>query len=113
MEPEQQNRIDLIAGDVYRPGTSIKALDVFAGRKPQIRQVMDTISQEGRSVLIYGERGVGKTSLANVIEHLYRSVKNARIFAPHIACDKAVRHPEFRAASKRLLRPGSRPSSAC
>jgi len=53
----------------------------------QIRQVVDAINQNGQSVLIYGERGVGKTSLANVIDDFYLSVANARIFAPHINCD--------------------------
>ena len=57
------------------------------GRMPQIRKVIDAINQAGQSVLIYGERGVGKTSLANVIDEFYLSIANARIYTPHITCD--------------------------
>ena len=87
MDKEEQNRIGLIAGRAFTPGSSIKERDVFSGRTSQIRRVIDAITQEGKSALIYGERGVGKTSLANVIDDFYLSVANARIFAPHIACD--------------------------
>jgi len=87
MGPEDQQTIGLLAGRAFSPGAPIKDRHVFAGRMNQVRQVIDAISQDGRSVLIYGERGVGKTSLANVIDDFYLSVANARIFAPHISCD--------------------------
>lgn len=87
MTNEEQQRIGILAGSAFSPGASIKEKDVFAGRTGQIRRVIDAITQDGKSVLIYGERGVGKTSLANVIDSIYLSVANARIFAPHINCD--------------------------
>lgn len=87
MTPEDQSRIGLVAGTAFSPSTPITERDVFAGRVEQVRQVIDAIAQPGQSVLIYGERGVGKTSLANVIDDFYLSVAKQRIFSPHIACD--------------------------
>jgi replication-associated recombination protein RarA len=87
MSREDQTRVGIIAGTAFSPGAPVRDKDVFAGRTQQIRRVIDAISQHGKSVLIYGERGVGKTSLANVVDEFFLSVANARIFAPHIACD--------------------------
>ena len=87
MTPEDQNRVGLLAGRAFSPSAPVRERDVFAGRREQIRQIVDAINQDGQSVLIYGERGVGKTSLANVIDDFYLSVANARIFAPHVNCD--------------------------
>lgn len=41
--------------------------DLFSGRGKELSRVLDAIFQRGQHVVIYGERGVGKTSLANVI----------------------------------------------
>ena len=87
MTDEDQQRVRLLAGQAFSPSTPIKELDVFAGRQREILQIIDAINQDGQHVLIYGERGVGKTSLANVIDDVYLSAANARIFAPHVACD--------------------------
>ncbi|CAN5850457.1 hypothetical protein BH11PLA1_BH11PLA1_11910 [soil metagenome] len=87
MSKEDQTRLGLVAGTAFSPGAPVRHADVFAGRKAQIRRVIDAISQHGKSVLIYGERGVGKTSLANVIDEIYLSIAKARVFVPHIACD--------------------------
>ncbi len=87
MEKHDRDRIGLVAGSAFTPGAPVKHKDVFAGRINQVRRIIDAIRQDGKSVLIYGERGVGKTSLANVIDDFFLSVANARIFAPHIACD--------------------------
>src|SRR3981081_4134165 len=38
---------------------------VFAGRVSQINDVLSACAQRGQHVVIFGERGAGKTSLAN------------------------------------------------
>ncbi len=67
------------AGNVFRPSTPIETRELFAGRWKQIEFVMDSILQVGLHAVIYGERGVGKTSLANVagplLEYLDRKSK--------------------------------------
>lgn len=58
------------AGQIFQPATPIKTRDFFAGRLVQIGRVADAVSQMGLHVAIYGERGVGKTSLANILSEL-------------------------------------------
>lgn len=50
----------------FTPGTPINEADLFAGRQDTIRQLQDTVLELGRHAVIFGERGVGKTSIANV-----------------------------------------------
>jgi type II secretory pathway predicted ATPase ExeA len=55
----------------FTPGAPVDRLDLFAGRFSQINDVVSAVSQKGRHVGLYGERGVGKTSLANVLAELF------------------------------------------
>ena len=72
-------------GTVFRPATPVNRQDLFAGRKGQIRKVIDTINQPGQHALLFGERGVGKTSLANM---LFPTLVNTGglILIPQINC---------------------------
>jgi hypothetical protein len=44
---------------------------MLAGRSAQILEVATAATQRGRHVALYGERGVGKTSLANVLREFF------------------------------------------
>lgn len=55
----------------FTPGTPINESDLFAGRQETIRQLQDTVLEPGRHAIIFGERGVGKTSIANIF---YRGI---------------------------------------
>jgi hypothetical protein len=55
------------AGSVFTPGAPINERDLFAGRLVQVRQILKAISQRGYHAVLFGERGVGKTSLSNVL----------------------------------------------
>jgi Cdc6-like AAA superfamily ATPase len=77
----------LQAGAIFSPAAPIREKDVFAGRTDQLRMVVDAVHQKGQHVLIYGERGVGKTSLANVLEAFLTPVGKNQVIAPHINCD--------------------------
>ncbi len=52
--------------DVFTPGQQINELALFAGRRDAIRRLQDIAQEKGRHAIIYGEKGVGKTSLAAV-----------------------------------------------
>src|SRR5437588_4792370 len=52
---------------VFTPGAPVSEKELFAGRKEQVEKVIDAISQKGCHAILYGERGVGKTSLSNMI----------------------------------------------
>ncbi len=57
----------------FRPATPINSMDLFAGRQKQSRAILAATNQNGRHVVLFGERGVGKTSLANVLCFLIQS----------------------------------------
>jgi len=54
-------------GQLFTPSTPIRLADLFAGRRRQIDQLLDAVAEPGRHAILYGERGVGKTSLAQVL----------------------------------------------
>src|SRR6185312_6350877 len=43
------------------------------GREAQIREIEQALYARGRSIFIHGERGVGKTSLAQTVAHQHQS----------------------------------------
>jgi Cdc6-like AAA superfamily ATPase len=62
------------ASKVFQPRTPITTKDLFAGRWGELTKVSDAVHQPGLHVVIYGERGVGKTSLANVVRPTIRAL---------------------------------------
>lgn len=54
-------------GTVFSPSAPIDRRDLFAGRINQMQDVLLALHQKGQHVILYGERGVGKTSLANIL----------------------------------------------
>jgi Cdc6-like AAA superfamily ATPase len=55
---------------LFTPSTPVTTAELFAGRSPQMLRIIDAIAEPGRHVLLYGERGVGKTSLAQIVPYL-------------------------------------------
>lgn len=51
--------------DAFTPGAPIDEFDLIAGRIAQIDRMIETVMQRGQHAILYGERGVGKSSLAN------------------------------------------------
>jgi transcriptional regulator with AAA-type ATPase domain len=56
-----------IAGDAFSPSAPISRVTLFAGRDNQIMRCIDIVYRRGQHGIIFGERGVGKTSFANLI----------------------------------------------
>jgi Cdc6-like AAA superfamily ATPase len=52
----------------YIPTQPINQKALFAGRHNEVGVILDAIGEPGRHVILYGERGVGKTSFANVLQ---------------------------------------------
>lgn len=53
--------------EAFSPGAPVQERDLFSGRSSQITSLEDAVNQRGRHAIVFGERGVGKTSLANVL----------------------------------------------
>jgi energy-coupling factor transporter ATP-binding protein EcfA2 len=61
------------AAEVFTPGAPVDHLTLFAGRMEQVKDVLNAVTYRGQHVILFGERGVGKTSLANVLQELFAS----------------------------------------
>lgn len=59
--------------EAFTPGRPISELELFAGRSEEIQQLEDVVSEQGRHAIIYGERGVGKTSIASTFHRKLNS----------------------------------------
>ena len=60
-----------ILNSVFTPSAPVENKDIFFGRSQQIRKCMEAASQKGRHIVLYGERGVGKTSFANIMRVMF------------------------------------------
>lgn len=79
--------LNLRAGQVFTPGAPVNEKDMFAGRLEQLSKIFNATSQRGYHAVLFGERGVGKTSLANVLSELLQSADN--YITPRVNCDSS------------------------
>jgi Cdc6-like AAA superfamily ATPase len=80
---EPDDRLDLIDG-VFTPAKPIRTRALFAGRIEQFNRIYETLVEPGRHAILYGERGVGKTSLANIVREKF--VQNNAL-VPQVSVD--------------------------
>ena len=69
-KPQSQEDWDATRADIteaFSPGAPVQEKDLFSGRTSQISALVDAVNQRGRHAIVYGERGVGKTSLVNIL----------------------------------------------
>jgi len=85
--PGQQGQSPLSREDVpevFNPAAPTTRRDSFAGRTEQLAQIVDVVAQRGQHAVVYGERGVGKTSLAVVATG---ALIERRTLALRVNCD--------------------------
>lgn len=75
--------IDLkrVLSENLTPSDSIKTPDRLFGREKTLTTIDRAFSSPGRQIFIYGDRGVGKTSLALTTAYLHTGVENLPIYA--------------------------------
>lgn len=78
-------RLALVA-KIFTPGTPIRDRDLFAGRLEQVLQILSVLNQPGIQLVIYGERGVGKSSLANVLSQFSTVAGEAVVESVRVNC---------------------------
>lgn len=86
---------------VFTPGGPINERGLFAGRISQVMKVLNTIGEPGRHVVLYGERGVGKTSLANVLGEFLKIVDPESRPPARVNCNS---QDDFRSIWLKILR---------
>lgn len=70
----------------FSPSAPIDRRDVFAGRRDKLAALNTVMRQRGQHAVIYGERGVGKTSLASIVADVARGEE---FFTAHVICDSS------------------------
>lgn len=69
--------------EAFSPSAPITAENFFFGRLEHLRAVIDAIRERGQHIAVYGERGVGKTSFANIVATRLRG-----IFPVKVTCNR-------------------------
>src|SRR3954447_21241088 len=67
MEPTDWGALRFEAGELFTPSSPVGTAELFAGRQKQINKLLDVVSERGRHAIIYGEPGVGKTFIAQIL----------------------------------------------
>lgn len=70
MTEDDANQRAMKAATVFSPRTPVSTRALFAGRWKQMNALIDAVAQPGLHAVVFGERGVGKSSLANIIRPL-------------------------------------------
>lgn len=80
-KPSQTAYLDYLARcrQAFTPFAPIELPDFFAGRKHVIEDILGELEAPGRQVAIYGERGVGKTSLAALL-YFFASYDDDKVY---------------------------------
>ena len=85
-KPEEWAALRAEVTEAFSPGAPVQERDLFSGRSGQIALLEDAVIQRGRHAIVYGERGVGKTSLANVLPLVMRRPNKELIYV-RVNCD--------------------------
>jgi AAA ATPase domain len=88
LEQNERLRIRATLSSAFSPHAPVDNSLVFAGRTNQMRRLLSTIASRGEHAIVYGERGVGKTSLVIVVrDYLRESHLSSTVV--RVNCDKA------------------------
>lgn len=74
-------------GNVFTPATPLRDADLFSGRQELLVRIADAVIQRGMHCILFGERGVGKTSLVNILPAVISPVMADGITVASINCD--------------------------
>jgi Cdc6-like AAA superfamily ATPase len=84
-EPEQVDRLRALT-EAFRPSAPIDRRSLFAGRTAQLGELFAAVDQPGQHAVVFGERGVGKTSLTAVAAE---TLASAQVLASRTTCDRS------------------------
>ncbi|MGE8688643.1 MAG: AAA family ATPase [Achromobacter sp.] len=84
----------------FSPSAPIDQATLFSGRIGQLTDVLNALNQKGQHAILFGERGVGKTSLARVLSRGFL-IDGKPLPTATINCDPTM---TFSGLWKKLLR---------
>jgi hypothetical protein len=88
--------------DALGASQPVVARETFAGRRNAMAALINAVEEQRVHVVVYGERGIGKTSLAHVFAETAREARYHVIYA---SCGTAANFPDmFRSVLSRIPR---------
>jgi len=69
----------ILVNEIFSPSAPIENINLFIGRVEQISKVKEAIEERGQHIVTFGNRGVGKTSLANIVRDLFKNVSTVKV----------------------------------
>jgi len=84
--------------DAFTPSRPINRPQMFAGRTQVLRTLIRAIEEQHLHVVLYGERGIGKTSLLNILSQL---AQNAKYIVRYVSCSEDA---DFNTTFRSILR---------
>lgn len=74
----KEDRLGLL-NIVFSPTHPIKQKEFFQGRLQQLEKICEAINENGQHAILYGDRGVGKTSLANIMTNSFTNLYPVKV----------------------------------
>ncbi|WFF07012.1 ATP-binding protein [Micromonospora sp. WMMD1076] len=71
---------------IFRPSSPVDDRELFRGRRGELARVISAVQELGQHAVIFGDRGVGKTSLAYMAKDSFRSASPDASLAVRIPC---------------------------
>lgn len=53
--------------EIFTPSRPVKTMDLLLGRDGHVRRLIEILNTPGQHALLFGDRGVGKSSIANIV----------------------------------------------
>jgi Cdc6-like AAA superfamily ATPase len=75
---EEWRALRFDVSELFTPSAPITTTELFAGRREQLLKLLDVVGERGRHAIIYGEPGVGKTSISQTLK-LFVPVRTSKV----------------------------------
>ncbi len=86
---EERAALSIRLGTVFSPAAPVNQATLFAGRQQQMQEISDAVNQRGMHAVLFGERGVGKTSLVNVLPEFLALAGISGLAVSRVNCDSS------------------------
>lgn len=77
-----EDALAAILKDEFTPSHWVESVDRLYGRDKSLKQIQRALASKGRNIFIFGDRGVGKTSLAVTAAAVHNDKRDSYIYVP-------------------------------